>query len=147
MTHFVRGMACCNPQRLRVGLQCDVEHQLTCAASALKWRAEYRPAELPQLVRSVLAAFPEHLSYLRLIAREAGVLDVFVEQAALLCAALATKVERQAYRAALIGEYGSHAHEARLTSGLSHEQIATFDTLMSAEWHRLRGKPVPGVPK
>ncbi len=147
MSHFEPGMVCCNSNRLRIGLACAVEQQLSCAASALKWRAEYRPTELPRLMRSVLLAFPDHLSYLRVIAREAQALDVFVGQAALLCAALATKAERQAYRAALIGAHASHAYEARLTSGLSDEQIATFDALMSAEWHRLRGKPLPGVSK
>lgn len=144
---YYGGMTCCNRHRVQLGLACDVDHQLACAASAMKWTAANRPACLPDLVRDVVSAFPARLAYLRVIAREAEALDVFIEQAALLCASLATKTERQAYRAALTGTYESQAHEAGLASGLSSDQIATFDTLMSAQWHRLRGKPVPGDSK
>lgn len=141
---FSDGMTCCNRQRVQLGLACDADHQMVCAASAIKWQAANHPEGLAALIRDIVSAFPGQLAYVRLIAREAEALDVFIEQAALLCAALATKTDRQAFRSALVGTCGSQAYESGLTCGLSNDQLATFDTLMSAQWHRLRGKPAPG---
>lgn len=147
MSRFTPGMACCNRHRIDIGLTCSIEQQLTCAASALKWQAANTPETVPRLARDLLSTFPAHTPYLRLVAREADVLDVFVDEAALQCAALATKTERQAYRAALAGTLNSAAYSDSLTAAFSADQLARFDTLMSAEWHRLRGKPASGEKK
>ena len=144
MSRFAPGMACCNRYRTGIGLTCSIEQQLTCAASALKWQSANSPETVQRLVRDLLSTFPAHAAYLRLAAREAEALDVFVDEAALHCAALPTKTERQAYRAALVGTLDSPAYSEPLTTALSADQITRFDTLMAAEWHRLRGKPVSG---
>lgn len=144
---FFGGMTCCNRQRIQLGLACDADHQLVCAASAIKWYSANRLDSLAALMRDVVFAFPGQPAYLRLIAREAEALDVFIEQAALFCASLPTKTDRQAYRAALVGVYESQAYESGFMSGLSKHQITMFDTLMSVQWHRLRGKPASGDSK
>ncbi|NIF80153.1 hypothetical protein F3J20_22625 [Paraburkholderia sp. Cy-641] len=146
MSHFEHGMTCCNRHRVHIGLECAVNQQLACAATALKWQAEYSPAALPKFMRSVLAAFPDHLSYLRVAAREAEALDEFIRQGALVCASLPTKTDRQAWRAAFLGAYDSCAYETHLTSGLCATHVEAFDKAMSAEWHRLRGR-IPGSTK
>ncbi|RDK01651.1 hypothetical protein DLM46_16605 [Paraburkholderia lacunae] len=120
-------MSCCNPHREQVGLSCDVNQQLACGRSALQWMADRNPELVPQFIASLINTFPDHLALIREAALWAAVIPIFVERAASICAALKTKTERHGFRRQLEG-------------GLSSADLDRFDQLMSAEWHRLRGK-------
>ncbi|KWF94011.1 hypothetical protein WL93_09605 [Burkholderia diffusa] len=127
MERFKQGMACCRPDRERVGLCCTPEQQLTCARTTLASRFECAPAEAGRLVSELIATFPDRLAPIFEEANAAGRVRLFIERAARPCAALATKAERHAFR-------------DQLTDRLCALDIAAFDDLMSAEWRRLRGK-------
>ncbi|MFM0315975.1 hypothetical protein PQR36_13885 [Paraburkholderia nemoris] len=120
-------MSCCNPHRERVELSCDVNQQLACGRSALQWMADRNPDLVPQFLASLINTFLDHLALIREAALWAAVIPVFVERAALICAALKTKTERHDFR-------------RQLESGLAPADLERFDQLMSAEWRRLRGK-------
>jgi hypothetical protein len=124
---FRSGMSCCNPHREQVGLCCDVNQQLACGRSALQWMADRNPDHVPQFLASLINTFPDHLALIREAALWAAVIPVFVERAALICAALTTKTGRQDFR-------------RQIEDGLSPAELDRFDQLMSAEWRRLRGR-------
>ncbi|WP_257744628.1 hypothetical protein [Burkholderia glumae] len=127
MERFKQGMACCRPDRERVGLCCSPEQQLTCARTTLASRFECAPADAGRLVSELIATFPDRLAPILEEATAAGRVRLFVERAARPCAALATKAERHAFR-------------DQLTDRLCTLDLAAFDDSMSAEWRRLRGK-------
>lgn len=120
-------MSCCNPHRERVELSCDVNQQIACGMSALQWMADRNPDLTPQFLASLINTFPTNLALIRQAALRAAIIPVFVERAAVICAALKTKAERHDFR-------------RQLASGLSPADLERFDQLMSAEWRRLRGK-------
>jgi hypothetical protein len=120
-------MSCCNPHREHVGLSCDVNQQIACGTSALQWMADRNPDLVPQFLASLINAFPDNLALIRQAALRAAVVPLFIERAAVNCAALRTKTERHDFRRQLEG-------------GLSPADLERFDQLMSAEWRRLRGK-------
>lgn len=127
MERFKQGMACCRPDRERVGLCCSPQQQLACAVTKLASQFECAPAEAGRLLSELIAAFPDRLAPILAEASAAGKVRPFVERAARACAALATKAERHAFR-------------DQLTDRLCALDLAAFDDLMSAEWRRLRGK-------
>ncbi|WP_426281750.1 hypothetical protein ACN9MG_10585 [Burkholderia ambifaria] len=127
MERFKQGMACCRPDRERIGLCCSPEQQLTCARTTLASRFECAPAEAGRLLSDLIATFPDRLTPILAEANAAGRVRLFIERAARPCAALATKAERHAFR-------------DQLTDRLCALDLAAFDDLMSAEWRRLRGK-------
>lgn len=127
MERFKQGMACCRPDRERIGLCCSLEQQLTCARTTLASRFEHAPADAGRLVSELIATFPDRLAPILEEANAAGRVRLFVERAARPCAALATKAERHAFR-------------DQLTDRLCALDLAAFDDSMSAEWRRLRGK-------
>lgn len=120
-------MSCCNPHRERVELSCDVNQQLACGTSALQWIADRDPDRVSQFLASLINTFPNNLALIRQATLRAAVVPVFVQRAALSCAALPTKTERHDFRRQLEG-------------GLSPADLERFDQLMSTEWRRLRGK-------
>jgi hypothetical protein len=120
-------MSCCNPHRERIELSCDVNQQLACGMSYLQWIADSDPAQVSHFLASLINTFPSNLALIREAALRAAVVPVFVQRAALICAALATKTERHDFRRQLEG-------------GLAPADLDRFDQLMSAEWRRLRGK-------
>nr|WP_168793013.1 hypothetical protein [Paraburkholderia aromaticivorans] len=120
-------MSCCNPHRERVELSCDVNQQLACGMSALQWIADRDPDQVPQFLAALINTFSSNLALIRQAALRAAVVPVFVQRAALICAALPTKTERHDFRRQLEG-------------GLSPADLERFDQLMSTEWRRLRGK-------
>ncbi|MFL9883102.1 hypothetical protein PQR66_08700 [Paraburkholderia agricolaris] len=124
---FKPGMTCCNPYREQVGLSCDYGWQLLCGTNELARLAEHAPDSVPQFVTILLQAFPQSADFIASHAVRVGQTDSFVSRAALYCAALQTKTERNAFRSQ-IGGY------------LNAEKLARFDQLMSAEWSRLRSK-------
>ncbi|WP_175981400.1 hypothetical protein [Burkholderia sp. BCC1630] len=127
MERFKQGMACCRPDRERIGLCCSREQQLTCARTTLASRFECAPAEAGRLLSELIATFPDRLAPILAEAIAAGRARFFIERAARACAALATKAERHAFR-------------DKLTDLLCAPDLAAFDDSMSAEWRRLRGK-------
>ncbi len=127
MERFKPDMACCRPDRERVGLCCSPEQQVTCARTTLASRFECAPADAGRLLSELIATFPDRLAPILAEANVAGRVRLFVERAARPCAALATKAERHAFR-------------DQLTDRLCALDLAAFDDFMSAEWRRLRGK-------
>ena len=127
MERFKPDMACCRPDRERVGLCCSREQQVTCARTTLASRFECAPADAGRLLSELIATFPDRLAPILAEANVAGRVRLFVERAARPCAALATKAERHAFR-------------DQLTDRLCALDLAAFDDSMSAEWRRLRGK-------
>lgn len=127
MERFKPDMACCRPDRERVGLCCSREQQVTCARTTLASRFEFAPADAGRLLSELIATFPDRLAPILAEVNVAGRVRLFVERAARPCAALATKAERHAFR-------------NQLTDRLCALDLAAFDDLMSAEWRRLRGK-------
>lgn len=127
MERFKPDMACCRPDRERVGLCCSREQQVTCARTTLASRFECAPADAGRLLSELMATFPDRLAPILAEANVAGRVRLFVERAARACAALATKTERHAFR-------------DQLTDRLCALDLAAFDDSMSAEWRRLRGK-------
>ncbi|MCR5892611.1 MULTISPECIES: hypothetical protein [Burkholderia] len=127
MERFKPDMACCRPDRERVGLCCSREQQVTCARTTLAFRFECAPADAGRLLSELIATFPDRLAPILAEANAAGRVRLFVERAARPCAALATKAERHAFR-------------DQLTDRLCALDLAAFDDSMSAEWRRLRGK-------
>ena len=127
MERFKQGMACCRPDRERIGLCCSPEQQLTCARTTLASRFECAPAEAGRLLSDLIATFPDRLTPILAEANAAGRVRLFIERAARPCAALATKAERHTFR-------------DQLTDRLCAQDLAAFDDSMSAEWRRLRGK-------
>jgi hypothetical protein len=121
------GMSCCKPHREQVGLSCDVNQQIACGTSALQWTADRNPELVPQSLASLINTFPNNLALIRQAALRSAVIPVFVERAAVICAALKTKTERHDFR-------------RQLASGFSPADLEHFDQLMSAEWRHLRGK-------
>jgi hypothetical protein len=124
---FKPGMMCCNPYREGVGLACDYGWQLLCGTNELARLAEHSPSNVPQFITTLLQTFPLSTDFIANHAVRVGQTNSFVARAALCCAALQTKTERNAFRAQ-IGGY------------LNAEKLAKFDQLMSAEWSRLRSK-------
>ncbi|ALP62385.1 hypothetical protein AN416_07080 [Paraburkholderia caribensis] len=124
---FSPGMSCCNPQRERIELSCDIDQQLACGMSRLQWIADSDPERISHFLASLINTFPSNLALIRQAALRAAVVPLFVTQAALICAALATKAERHDFRRQLEG-------------GLASADLERFDQLMAAEWRRLRGK-------
>ena len=124
---FYSGMACCNPHREKVGLCCDIGHQFACANNEVLRLAEHAPHAVPFFLSVLLPVFPATPDWILTAAQRAGHLDNFIERAALYCATLATKTERQAFTGVIAGH-------------LSAQQLSRFKELMSVEWHRLRFK-------
>ncbi|NYH13444.1 hypothetical protein [Paraburkholderia bryophila] len=104
-----------------------MNQQLACGTSALQWFADRNPGETSQFIASLIKTFPGNLALIRQAALRAAVVPLFIERAALICAALQTKTERHDFRRQLEG-------------GLASVDLERFDQLMSAEWCRLRGK-------
>ncbi|MGY4832001.1 hypothetical protein [Burkholderia pyrrocinia] len=127
MERFKPDMACCRPDRERVGLCCSREQQVTCARTTLASRFECAPVDAGRLLSELIATFPDRLAPILAEANVAGRVRLFVERAARPCAALATKAERHAFRDQLIDR-------------LCALDLAAFDDSMSTEWRRLRGK-------
>ncbi|HGO6128080.1 TPA: hypothetical protein ACK3RK_006656 [Burkholderia cepacia] len=127
MERFKPGMGCCRPDREHIGLCCAPEQQSACAVTKLASRFEYAPTEAGRLLSELIATFPDRLAPILEEASAAGRVRLFIERAARACAALATKAERHAFR-------------DQLTDRLCALDLTAFDDLMSAEWHRLRGK-------
>ncbi|MCA7928712.1 hypothetical protein LGM45_06670 [Burkholderia cepacia] len=127
MERFKPGMGCCRPDREHIGLCCAPEQQSACAVTTLASRFEYAPAEAGRLLSELIATFPDRLAPILEEASAAGRVRLFIERAARACAALPTKAERHAFR-------------DQLADRLCALDLTAFDDLMSAEWHRLRGK-------
>ena len=121
------GMSCCNPYREQVGLSCKYGWQLLCGTNELGRLATPAPASVPQFLTTLLQTFPLSAGFIASHAVSLGHVHSFVVRAALYCAALQTKTERNAYRTQIAGY-------------LNAEKLAQFDQLMSAEWSRLRCK-------
>lgn len=130
------GMPCCNRYRDAAGLSCDLGQQVACATHELIRLARDAEAGVPRFHRVLLQTFPDNADWLVKAAQHAGTLDVFIHDAALHCAALATKTARHDFR-------------SRIAGYLNAEQIERFTGLMSAEWARLRnvGNINNGSPK
>lgn len=124
---FRPGMMCCNPYREQVGLSCDYGWQLLCGTNELERLAAHAPSSVPQFLTTLLQTFPQSADFVAKHSVRVGHRDAFVVRAALYCAALQTKTERNVFRSQ-IGGY------------LNAEKLAQFDQLMSAEWSRLRSK-------
>lgn len=120
-------MSCCNAYREQVGLSCNYGWQLLCGTNELERLAAHAPASVPQFVTTLLQTFPQSADFIAKHAVRVGQTDSFVVRAALYCAALQTKTERNAFRSQ-IGGY------------LNAGKLGEFDRLMSAEWSRLRSK-------
>lgn len=118
MQRFMPGMGCCRVAREQVQLCCERPYQLACGIAALAYRIEVAPEQARRLFVSLISTFPDRVA-------------LFIERAALSCAALPTKGERHAFRNQILGR-------------LSAADLAMFDELMSAEWHRLRAKRITG---
>ncbi|KVD74001.1 hypothetical protein WS62_07805 [Burkholderia sp. ABCPW 14] len=114
MQRFMPDMGCCRIAREQVQLCCDRSEQIACAVAALTYRFETAPEQAGRLFISLISTFSDRVA-------------LFIERAALPCAALPTKAERHAFRNQIAG-------------CLSSADLAIFDELMSAEWRRLRGK-------
>ncbi|RKT99028.1 hypothetical protein C7H84_33865 [Burkholderia sp. Nafp2/4-1b] len=127
MERFKRGMGCCRAEREHIGLGCSPEQQLACAVTTLASRLQCAPDDAGRLLSELIATFPDRLAALLAEANDAGCVRLFIERAARACAALATKMERHAFR-------------DQLTHRLCALDLAAFDDLMSVEWRRLRGK-------
>lgn len=123
-------MACCNPNRVRIGLHCELGQQLACWEGRLSWLAEYRQEEVPQQIEDGLQQFPEYLTFIRLGAKRIDRLDLFMQLAAIRCASLPTKTDRRNFREQLVP----------LSTDV---ELQLFDSQMAAEWARLRGKANP----
>lgn len=122
---FFPGMACCKPDRVTCGLECDLQDMLGCAATACCAYLTNKPESLPLFIHKLLTIFMpgDVLSVLR----SAGCEDRFVPCAARRCAELETLLERQIY-AGLVG------------SLISEEEFAEFKELHAATWRQMRGK-------
>lgn len=114
MQRFMPDMGCCRVAREQMQLCCDRPNQIACGVAALAHRFETAPEQAGRLFVSLISTFPGHVA-------------LFIERAALPCAALPTKTERHAFRNQIAGR-------------LSAEDLAIFDESMSTEWRRLRGK-------
>ncbi len=114
MQRFMPDMGCCRVAREQVQLCCDRPNQIACGVAALAYRFETAPEQAGRLFVSLISTFPDRVA-------------LFIERAALSCAALPTKAERHTFRNQIAGR-------------LSASDLAIFDELMSTEWRRLRGK-------
>lgn len=122
---FGHGMVCCNRYRAKVGLCCDLDAQLECAALESARLAKHAPDRLRAFLTTLFPVFPPDVLFVQ--ARQGGYVDTFIAAAASHCATYRALDERRAFFNFLAGY-------------LDVEQSEQFKTLHAAEWARLRGK-------
>lgn len=131
---FRSGMTCCNAQRARVGLCCEMDRQLECASIELQRLTRRAPNRVPALLAAMLPMFPADM--VRESSRQAGQLDTLVDCAAVYCAAMPTRTERRSFWALLAGWLDADGQVVAIH--VTPTQASRFERLLGEQWARLR---------
>lgn len=129
MQSFPIDRICCNPDRVRIGLACDIDARLACAMRRLAIVKTEEPQAVERFLAPLFSPFPADV--LLDACRSLGVVSEWTVGAARFCAARPTRDERRSFFE-YIGWY------------LSVEEYDALFARHDAEWHLMRGRRAPG---
>ncbi|RKP46670.1 hypothetical protein D7S86_24585 [Pararobbsia silviterrae] len=118
---FVPGMTCCKPERVAVGLECDVADMVCCAAHSCQSAGDSGRANQLRRLASIFP--PDRLVQIAQVAHcVADALPILAQQ----CAALPDRATRRCYAAVV-------------ERVLNESDYKTFLDLHAEHWARSRG--------
>ena len=123
---FFRGMTCCKPGRVSLGMECSYRDMLGCAFNEIGMAFERSPIRAEKLLFDLLDVFPPQ-DLLPLV-RRVRCDDAFIAASAKWCAALPDKAMR-------------HLFLDGFKQDLTQAEHDRFVGLLGIEWKRLRNIP------